>query len=100
MAGGVLFVQVGSDPAGGRVLALDPATGDEIWSWSGVGPGYASPIAIEVERQRQLVTLTDGRMASGMASSQRGLAGTGLPGEPLLGLADGRLVGGHLAATG
>ena len=59
MAGGVLFVQVGSDPAGDRVLALDPATGDEIWSWSGVGTGYASPIAIEVERQRQLVTLTE-----------------------------------------
>ena len=59
VAGGVLFVQVGSDPAGGQVLALDPATGDEIWSWSGVGPGYASPIVIEVERQRQLVTLTE-----------------------------------------
>ena len=39
------------------------------------------------------------RMASGMASSQRGLAGTALPGEPLLGLEDGRL-GWHLAATG
>ena len=57
--GGALFVQVGSDPAGGRVLALDPATGDEIWSWRGVGPGYASPIVIEVERQRQVVTLTE-----------------------------------------
>ena len=59
VAGGVLFVQVGSDPAGGRVLALDPATGDEIWSWTGVGPGYASPIVIEVERLRQVVTLTE-----------------------------------------
>ncbi len=59
VAGGVLFVHIGSDPAGGRVRALDPATGDEIWSWSGVGPGYASPIVIEVEGQRQLVTLTE-----------------------------------------
>ena len=57
--GGALFVQVGSDPAGGRVLALDPATGDEVWSWHGVGPGYASPIVIEVEQQRQVVTLTE-----------------------------------------
>ena len=59
VAGGILFVQVGSDPAGGRVLALDPATGEEIWTWTGVGPGYASPIVIEVERLRQVVTLTE-----------------------------------------
>ncbi len=57
--GGRLIVQVGSDPAGGRVLALDPATGDEIWAWRGVGPGYASPILIEVDGSRQLVTLTE-----------------------------------------
>ena len=56
---GKLLVQVGSDAAGGRVLALDPATGAEIWSWRGVGPGYASPILIEVAGRRQLVTLTE-----------------------------------------
>ena len=56
---GRLIVQVGSDPGGGRVLALDPATGDETWSWRGVGPGYASPILIEVDGHRQLVTLTE-----------------------------------------
>ena len=57
--GGRLIVQVGSDPAGGSVLALDPATGAEIWAWGGVGPGYASPILIEVDGHRQLVTLTE-----------------------------------------
>ena len=57
--GGRLFVQVGSDVGGGRVLALDPATGDEIWSWRGVGPGYASPILIDIDGRRQLVTLTE-----------------------------------------
>ena len=56
---GALVVQVGSDSAGGRVLALDPATGAEIWSWRGVGPGYASPVLIEVDAHRQLVTLTE-----------------------------------------
>ena len=56
---GRLIVQVGSDPAGGRVLALDPATGAEIWSWRGVGPGYASPTLIEIDGRRQLVTLTE-----------------------------------------
>ena len=59
VAGGTLFVQIGSDAAGGRVLALDPATGDEIWSWNGVGPGYASPIAVEIAGRSQVVTLTE-----------------------------------------
>ena len=57
--GGRLLVQIGSDAVGGRMLALDPATGAEIWSWRGVGPGYASPILIEVAGHRQLVTLTE-----------------------------------------
>ena len=56
---GRLIVQVGSDPGGGRVLALDPSTGAEIWAWRGVGPGYASPTLIEVDGLRQLVTLTE-----------------------------------------
>ena len=59
VAGGMLIVQVGSDPGGGRVLALDPATGDEIWVSRGVGPGYASPIVVEIEGLRQVVTLTE-----------------------------------------
>ena len=59
VAGGMLIVQVGSDGGGGRVLALDPATGDEIWVWRGVGPGYASPIVVEIEGLRQVVTLTE-----------------------------------------
>ena len=59
VAGGMLIVQVGSDAGGGRVLALDPATGEEIWAWRGVGPGYASPIVAEIEGQRQVVTLTE-----------------------------------------
>lgn len=57
--GGKLIVQVGSDAGGGRVLALDPLTGDEVWVWRGVGPGYASPIVAEIAGQRQVVTLTE-----------------------------------------
>ena len=59
VAGGTLIVQIGSDAAGGRVLALDPTTGREIWTWNGVGPGYASPIAIDIEGRLQVVTLTE-----------------------------------------
>jgi outer membrane protein assembly factor BamB len=58
--GGSLIVQVGSDVHGGRVLALDPATGKERWAWKGLGPGYASPLAVAVGGVRQLVTLTNG----------------------------------------
>lgn len=58
--GGRVVVQVGSDVHGGRVLALDPATGETRWEWRGPGPGYASPILFEVAGQRQLVALTNG----------------------------------------
>lgn len=58
--GGALIVQVGSDVHGGRILALDPATGKERWSWQGLGPGYASPVVATIDGVRQIMTLTDG----------------------------------------
>jgi outer membrane protein assembly factor BamB len=57
---GNLVVQVGSDIHGGQVLALDPATGATKWEWRGLGPGYASPVVIEVGGSKQLVTMTEG----------------------------------------
>ena len=57
--GGALIVQVGSDVHGGRVLALDPATGKERWVSKGLGPGYASPLAVTIQGTRQLITLTN-----------------------------------------
>ncbi|MBA3269711.1 MAG: PQQ-binding-like beta-propeller repeat protein [Acidobacteria bacterium] len=57
--GGNLIVQVGSDVHGGRVIAIDPATGTERWTWKGPGPGYASPIVITAQTVRQIVTLTN-----------------------------------------
>lgn len=56
---GSLVVQVGSDLQGGRVIAIDPATGAERWTWKGPGPGYASPIAFTVGETRHLVTMTN-----------------------------------------
>ena len=56
--GGRSIVQVGSDVHGGRVMALDPATGAERWTWR-PGPGYASPIAFTRGGVRQIVTLTN-----------------------------------------
>ena len=60
LEGGSLIVHVGSDVHGGRVLALDPATGKERWSSKGLGPGYASPLAVTVDSVRQIITMTNG----------------------------------------
>ncbi len=57
---GRLVVQVGSDIHGGQVLALNPATGATEWEWRGLGPGYASPVVIEVAGSQQIVTMTQG----------------------------------------
>ncbi len=58
--GGWIVVQVGSDVHGGRIIALDPRTGAERWTWKGKGPGYASPVAITADGVRQIVTMTEG----------------------------------------
>ncbi len=56
---GSLIVYAGDDIKGGVMLALDPATGKERWKWTGEGPGYASPIVVELAGARQIVTMTD-----------------------------------------
>jgi outer membrane protein assembly factor BamB len=56
--GGAVIVHVGDDRKG-WVIALDGASGKECWRWEGDGPGYASPIIVDLEGTRQLVTLTD-----------------------------------------
>ena len=57
--GDSLIVHVGSDVHGGRVLALDPTTGKERWSSKGLGPGYASPLAVTIDGLRQIITMTN-----------------------------------------
>jgi outer membrane protein assembly factor BamB len=58
--GGAVIVQVGSDVKGGRLIALDPQSGAERWTWTGRGPGYASPLAIAIGGGRQIVAMTNG----------------------------------------
>ena len=53
-----LVVQVGSDIHGGLVLALDPASGSTVWEWRGPGPGYASPVVIDVDSSSQIVAMS------------------------------------------
>jgi outer membrane protein assembly factor BamB len=58
-AGGRVVVQTGSDVHGGQIVALEPSTGKVVWEWKGPGPGYASPVVIEISGKKQIVTLTN-----------------------------------------
>ena len=42
----------------GALTAFDVATGDIRWSWDGDGPAYGSPVVVELEGTRQVVTFT------------------------------------------
>lgn len=59
-SGGRVVVQTGSDIHGGQIVALDPANGKIAWEWKGPGPGYASPVIIEIAGKQQIVTMTNG----------------------------------------
>jgi outer membrane protein assembly factor BamB len=52
---GLLIVHLGGNDQGG-LIAFDANTGAEKWRWNGDGPGYASPIAVELLGKRQIVT--------------------------------------------
>jgi outer membrane protein assembly factor BamB len=55
---GALVVHVGDD-RGGTVYAFEALSGAERWKWAGDGPGYSSPVVVELAGERQVVTLTD-----------------------------------------
>lgn len=52
---GLLILHVGGGGQG-SLMALDAVTGIAKWNWSGDGPGYASPIIIDLGGVRQIVT--------------------------------------------
>ncbi len=52
---GLLIVHVGGSNSG-ALKAFDANTGEEKWSWSGDGPGYATPIVVEIAGKRQIIT--------------------------------------------
>lgn len=56
MVQGKLIVHVGDDRAG-ELLALDPSSGAESWSWKGDKPAYASPILARFDGVPQIVIL-------------------------------------------
>jgi outer membrane protein assembly factor BamB len=54
---GLVIVHVGGHNQG-ALTAYDANSGAVKWTWTGDGPSYGSPIAIDVDGTRQIVTLT------------------------------------------
>lgn len=54
---GMLIAHVGGHDQG-ALIALDAATGDTEWEWTGDGPGYASPVILGQGSTSQLITQT------------------------------------------
>jgi outer membrane protein assembly factor BamB len=59
--GGLVIFHVGGDNAG-ALTAYDVNTGAEKWSWKGDGPGYGSPVLVDIEGTRQVITITQGKL--------------------------------------
>ena len=55
--GDLVIFHVGGHDAG-ALTAFDTATGDVRWSWNGDGPSYGSPLVLDIEGVRQVVTYT------------------------------------------
>ncbi len=78
--GGNLIVHVGDDRKG-WLIAFDAETGDEKWKLEGDGPGYASPIVIDLQGTRQIITQTDKSVIGVEASSGKLLWSMPFPDE-------------------
>ena len=59
--GGLVIFHVGGHNQG-ALTAYDANTGEVKWSWSGDGPGYGSPLLVDIAGTRQIVTQTQGKL--------------------------------------
>ena len=97
---GRLVVQVGSDIHGGQILGLNPKTGATEWEWKGLGPGYASPVVIDVSGQRQIVTMTQGSIIGIDAKNGKDLWSVAFPDEWNENISTPLWTGTHLIVSG
>ena len=65
---GLVIFHVGGDNAG-ALTAYDVNTGAEKWSWKGDGPGYGSPVVVDIGGTRQIITITQGKLVGVDASN-------------------------------
>lgn len=99
-SGGLVVVQVGSDVHGGQMLALDPATGAQKWEWRGAGPGYASPVVMDVAGKAQIVTMTESSIVGIDAKTGGELWSTPFPDEWHENIVTPLWTGSHLVVSG
>jgi len=97
---GRLVVQVGSDVHGGQILGLNPATGATEWEWKGLGPGYASPVVIDLGGTHQLVTMTEGSIVGVDAKNGKELWSVPFPDEWHENITTPLWTGSHLIVSG
>jgi outer membrane protein assembly factor BamB len=97
---GRLVIQVGSDIHGGQILALNPATGATEWEWRGLGPGYASPVLVEVGGTKQIVTMTEGSIVGVDGKTGKELWSAAFPDEWHENIATPLWTGTHLIISG
>lgn len=58
---GLVIFHVGGDKKG-ALTAFDVNTGAVKWSWPGDGPGYGSPMVVDIGGVHQLITITQGKV--------------------------------------
>jgi outer membrane protein assembly factor BamB len=97
---GRVVVQVGSDIHGGQILALNPGTGATEWEWKGLGPGYASPVVIDLGGSKHLVTMTEGSIVGIDARNGKELWTVAFPDEWHENITTPLWTGTHLVVSG
>jgi len=98
--GGRIVVQVGSDIHGGQILALNMSTGATEWEWRGLGPGYASPVVVDLGGTRHLVTMTEGSIVGIDAKDGKELWSVPFPDEWHENITTPLWTGSHLVVSG
>ena len=97
---GRVVVQIGSDIHGGKILGLDPATGATQWEGTGLGPGYASPVVVNLKGQSQIVALTEGSIVGLDARNGKELWTVAFPDEWHENISTPLWTGTHLIVSG
>ena len=97
---GRIVVQVGSDIHGGQILGLNPATGATEWEWRGLGPGYASPVVIDLGGRTHLVTMTEGSIVGVDGKNGKELWSVPFPDEWHENISTPLWTGTHLVVSG
>jgi outer membrane protein assembly factor BamB len=97
---GRVVVQTGSDVHGGQMVALEPSTGKVLWEWKGLGPGYASPVVIDIADNKQIVALTNGSIVGVDAATGQELWSVPFPDEWHENIVTPVWTGSHLVVSG